>query len=249
MNGVADWLVLGYLAIGFVLTLVLTLCCLRLYIIPRERGGCREGGERSPCFGEGGIVGHVGVQAGQKEAWWDAENAGGESDSAVAQAISLPGEVDILPSQGEGLGGAGITARGYVQGVEGVGECGNGRHGVGGDVEGRLQVVDVGCGRVKRRPICYTRSVRKVRFDREYFTISLAAVRAVLVAVDWARDVEATQAMPASVTGRAWVRVFGHWGVAEFVRTMDAPDLLCAGASRATPAGIVPVVARRGVAK
>ena len=246
MNGFsADWLVLGYLALGF----AVTLCGLRLYIIPRERGRRGEFGERSPCVGDGGIVGHLSVQAGQEEPGGHAKNSRRKHNSAVAQAIPLPGEIDILTRQGEGLGGAGITARGYVQGVEGVGECGNGRHGVGGDVEGRLQVVDVGCGRVKRRPICYARSVRKVRFDREYFTISLAAVRAVLVAVDWARDVEATQAMPASVTGRAWVRVFGHWGVAEFVRTMDAPDLLCAGASRATPAGIVPVVARRGVAK
>ena len=246
MNGFsADWLVLGYLALGF----ALTLCGLRLYIIPRERGRRGEGGERSPCVGEGSIVGCVGVQAGQEEAWGHAKHAGSKHGSAVAQAISLPGEIDILPRQGEGRGSAGIAAGCHVQGGEGVGDSGNGCHGVGGEGEGRLQVVDVGCSKVKRRPICYARSVSKIRVGRQCFTISLAAVRAVLVSVDWARDVEATQAMPASITGRAWVRVFGHWGVEEFERTLDAPDLLCAGASRATPAGIVPVVALRGVAK
>ena len=216
MNGYADWLVLGYLALGF----ALTFCGLRLYIIPRERGRRGDGGERSPCVGEVGIVGCVGVQAGQEETGGHAKNASSKRNSAVAQEVSLPGEIDILTSQAECLGGAGIAAGGHVQG-----------------------------GKVKRRPICYARSVSKVRFGRQCFTISLAAVRAVLVSVDWARDVEAKQAMPASITGRTWVRVFGHWGVAEFERTLDAPDLLCAGASRATPAGIVPVVALRGVAK
>ena len=219
-----------------------------LDIIQRKRGvrGRAEGsGHLEPNLFGGGVAGAVGVQGGEQVLRADGKGDGSGDYGAVGQGAALAGEIDILPGQADGAGAGAITAGYLAKCVESRRDSWHVDNHLNGS-GGCLQVVDNGRAKIKRtrKPICYARSSSGRRPG--VHVVSVAAVRAVLVAVDWGIDVGRPAAVPASVTGKAWARVFERWGVVAFERPLDAPELLASGECAWSPGGGFPATIRRG---
>lgn len=235
-----------------VLGLILIFYAFGLYIIQRKRGRGRDQGDSHfKPNGFGGVVGaDVGVDSGEKVCRADGKGDSGGDDVPIGHGSSLAGQIDVLPGASDGARAVAVATGHPAQSVQRAVECGQVvRHG-----EHRkecLQVVDNDHSKIRptrprpRKPSCYARSVT-AKYRPGVHVVSLAALRAVLVAVDWGIDIGRRGAVPASVTGRAWERVFEKWGVIAFERPIDAPELLAAGACAWSPGGGFPETVRRG---
>ena len=221
-----------------------------LIIIQRKRGrGRGQGNSHFKPNGFGGVVGaDVGVDSGKKVGGSDGKGDSSGDDVPIGQGASLAGQIDVLPGASDGARAVAVAAGHPAQGIQRADECGQVvRHG-----EHRkecLQVVDNDHSKIRptrpRKQTCYARSVTAKRRPGVH-VVSLAALRAVLVAIDWGIEIGRRGAVPASVTGRAWARVFEGYGVVAFERPIDAPELMAAGACAWSPGGGFPATVRRG---